>query len=192
MKGETIMLKEKFTNVKQKTGGVIGKSCKFVHEHRRTIGYLTVLVVVDAICNHYINSKNNKVLRKVYCDGLNKGYNIGVDDTIYAHVLLEENGLLEQTMDGKKLDYDNDADVTEYIRRMKEIQQETLGYTIIEFSVKKRISKKDYLSFFILSVKKSCVLMKRSDLYAEMVCKQNDYENVRYKYKRISKSNGSN
>lgn len=131
------MLKEKFTKVKQKTGGVIGKSCKFVHEHRRTIGYLTVLVVTDAICKHYINSKNNKVLRKVYYDGVNKGYNKGVDDTIYAHVQLLENGLMEQTMDGKELDIDNDANVAEYISRTKEIQQETLGYPVIEFSVEK-------------------------------------------------------
>lgn len=131
------MLNGKIIKAKQKAGGVIEKSCKFVHEHRGTIGYLTVLVVVDAICNHYINSKNNKVLRKVYCNGLNKGYNRGVDDTIYAHVLLEENGLLEQTMDGKKLDFDSDADVNEYISRVKEIQQETLGYPVIEFSFKK-------------------------------------------------------
>lgn len=131
------MLKEKFTNVKQKTGGVIRKSCRFVHEHRRTIGYLTVLVVTDAIYKHYINSKNNKVLRKVYYDGVNKGYKKGVNDAIYTQVQFLENGLLEQTMDDKELDYDNDADVTEYIRRMKEIQQETLGYPVIEFSVKK-------------------------------------------------------
>lgn len=131
------MLKEKFTNVKQKAGGVIGKTCKFVQEHRRTIGYLTVLVATDAICKHYINSKNNKVLRKVYYDGVNKGYKKGVNDAIYTQVQFLENGLLEQTMDDKELDYDNDADVTEYIRRMKEIQQETLGYPVIEFSVKK-------------------------------------------------------
>ena len=86
------MLKEKIIKARQKSGGVIGKSCKFVHEHRRTIGYLTVVVVADAI---------------------------------------------EQTMDGKELDYNNDADVDEYISRMKEIQQETLGYPVIEFSVKK-------------------------------------------------------
>ena len=131
------MLKEKIIKARQKAGGVIGKSYKFVHEHRGTIGYLTVLVVADVICNHYINSKNNKVLRKVYCNGLNKGYNRGVDVAIYAHVLLEENGLMEQTMDGKKLDFDNDADVNEYISRVKEIQQETLGYPVIEFSFKK-------------------------------------------------------
>ena len=131
------MLKEKLLRLDKKAGGVIGKSCKFVYEHRGTIGYLTVLVVADAICNHYINSKNNKVLRKVYYDGLNKGYNKGVDDTIYAHVQFLENGLMEQTMDGKELDIDNDADVAEYISRMKEIQQETLGYPVIEFSVEK-------------------------------------------------------
>lgn len=131
------MLKEKIIKAIQKAGGVIGKSCKFVHEHRGTIGYLTVLVVTDAICNHYINSKNNKVLKKVYYDGVNKGYKKGVNDAIYTQVQFLENGLLEQTMDGKKLDYDNDADVDEYISRMKEIQQETLGYPVIEFSVKK-------------------------------------------------------
>lgn len=131
------MLKEKIIKAMQKAGGVIGKTCKFVHEHRGTIGYLTVLVVADAICNHYINSKNNKVLRKVYYDGVNKGYKKGVNDAIYTQVQFLENGLLEQTMDGKKLDYDNDADVDEYISRMKEIQQETLGYPVIEFSVKK-------------------------------------------------------
>lgn len=131
------MLKEKLLRLDKKQEELLEKSCKFVHEHRGTIGYLAVLVVADAICNHYINSKNNKVLRKVYCNGLNKGYNRGVDDTIYAHVLLEENGLMEQTMDGKKLDFDNDADVNEYISRVKEIQQDTLGYPIIEFSFKK-------------------------------------------------------
>ena len=131
------MLKEKIIKAMQKAGGVIGKTCKFVHEHRGTIGYLTVLVVTDAICNHYINSKNNKVLKKVYYDGVNKGYKKGVNDAIYTQVQFLENGLLEQTMDGKELDYDNDADVDEYISRMKEIQQETLGYPVIEFSVKK-------------------------------------------------------
>lgn len=130
------MLKEKLLRLDKKAGGVIGKSCKFVNEHRGTIGYLTVLVV-GAICNHYINSKNNKVLRKVYYDGVHKGYNKGVNDAIYTQVQFLENGLLEQTMDGKELDYDNDADVDEYISRMKEIQQETLGYPVIEFSVKK-------------------------------------------------------
>ena len=131
------MLKEKIIKARQKTGGVIVKSCKFVHEHRRTIGYLTVLVMADAICKHFINSKNNKVLRKVYYDGVNKGYKKGVNDAIYTQVQFLENGLLEQTMDGKELDYNNDADVDEYISRMKEIQQETLGYPVIEFSVKK-------------------------------------------------------
>lgn len=131
------MLKEKIIKAMQKAGGVIGKTCKFVHEHRGTIGYLTVLVVTDTICNHYINSKNNKVLKKVYYDGVNKGYKKGVNDAIYTQVQFLENGLLEQTMDGKELDYDNDADVDEYISRMKEIQQETLGYPVIEFSVKK-------------------------------------------------------
>lgn len=131
------MLNGKIIKAKQKAGEVIEKSCKFVNEHRGTIGYLTVLVVVGAICNHYINSKNNKVLRKVYYDGVHKGYNKGVNDAIYTQVKFLENGLLEQTMDGKELDYDNDADVDEYISRMKEIQQETLGYPVIEFSVKK-------------------------------------------------------
>lgn len=131
------MLKEKIIKAMQKAGGVIGKTCKFVHEHQGTIGYLTVLIVTDAICNHYINSKNNKVLRKVYYDGVNKGYKKGVNDAIYTQVQFLENVLLEQTMDGKELDYDNDADVNEYISRMKEIQQEILGYPVIEFSVKK-------------------------------------------------------
>ena len=131
------MLKEKIIKARQKAGGVIVKSCKFVHEHRRTIGYMAVLVATDAIYKHYINSKNNKILRKVYYDGVNKGYKKGVNDAIYTQVQFLENGLLEQTMDGKELDYDNDADVDEYIIRMKEIQQETLGYPVIEFSVKK-------------------------------------------------------
>ena len=131
------MLKEKIIKARQKAGGVIGKSCKFVNEHRRTIGYLTVLVAADAICNHFINSKNNKVLKKVYYDGVNKGYKKGVDDAMYTQVQFLENGLLEQTMDGKELDFNNDADVDEYISRIKEIQQETLGYPVIEFAVKK-------------------------------------------------------
>ena len=131
------MLKEKIIKARQKAGGVIGKSCKFVNEHRRTIGYLTVLVATDAICNHFINSKNNKVLRKVYYDWVIKGYKKGVKYDMYTQVKLLENGLLEQTIDGKELDFNNDADVDEYISRIKEIQQETLGYPVIEFTVKK-------------------------------------------------------
>lgn len=54
------MLKEKFTKVKQKTGEVIKKACKYAYDNRGTIGYIVGAIATSAIYEHCINPERDR------------------------------------------------------------------------------------------------------------------------------------
>lgn len=68
------MLKEKFTKVKQKTGEVIKKACKYAYDNRGTIGYIVGAIATSAIYEHCINPERDRNCIKA---GLVEGYKGG-------------------------------------------------------------------------------------------------------------------
>lgn len=126
------MLKEKFTKVKQKTGEVITKACKYAYENRGTIGCIVGAIATSAIYEHCINPERDRNCIKA---GLEEGYKYGYikgrHDTTRVFNKFSEKGLLLRTMDGKELDCNDKAQVDEYSNRVDKIQQDMLGYNVV-------------------------------------------------------------
>lgn len=126
------MLKEKFTNVKQKTGEVIKKVGKYVYENRGTIGCIVGAIATSAIYEHYINpERDQNFIKAGLVEGYKDGYIKGRHDTTRVFNKFNEKGLLVQTMDGKELDFNDKAQVDEYSNRVDKIQQDMLGYNVV-------------------------------------------------------------
>lgn len=126
------MLKEKFTKVKQKTGEVIEKACKYVYENRGTIGCIVGAIVTSAIYEHCINPERDRnCIKAGLVEGYKDGYIKGRGDTTRVFNKFNEKGLLVRTMDGKEVDFDDKAQVDEYSNRVDKIQQDMLGYNVV-------------------------------------------------------------
>lgn len=126
------MLKEKFTKVKQKTGEVIKKACKYAYENRGTIGCIVGAIATSAIYEHCINPERDRNCIKAGLDeGYKDGYIKGRNDTTRVFNKFDEKGLLVQTMDGKEVDFNDKAQVDEYSNRVDKIQQDMLGYNVV-------------------------------------------------------------
>lgn len=126
------MLKEKFTNVKQKTGAVIEKTCKYVYENRGIIGWYAGMIVTAVIYDHYINPERERDCVKAgLVEGYKDGYVKGRHDTTSVFNKFHEKGLLVRTMDGEEVDFDNKAQADEYSNRVNKIQQDMLGYNVV-------------------------------------------------------------
>ena len=126
------MLKEKFTKVKQKTGEVIKKACKYAYDNRGTIGYVVGAIATSALYEHFVNPERDRNCIKAGLEeGYKDGYIKGSNDTTRVFNEFNEKGLLVQTMDGKELDFNNKAQVDEYSNRVDKIQQDMLGYNVV-------------------------------------------------------------
>lgn len=126
------MLKEKFTKVKQKTGEVIKKACKYAYDNRGTIGYIVAAIATSVIYEHCINPERDRNFIKAGLEeGYKDGYIKGRNDTTRVFNEFSEKGLLVQTMDGKELDFNDKAKVDEYSNRVDKIQQDMLGYNVV-------------------------------------------------------------
>lgn len=126
------MLKEKFTKVKQKTGAVIKKTCKYVYENRGIIGYYAGMIVTAVAYEYCFNPQKEKALKKAFFNkGYETGHEHGCHDTINVFNAFHNNGLLVRTMDGKEVDFDDKAQADEYSNRVYKIQQDTLGYNVV-------------------------------------------------------------
>lgn len=131
-KGGTIMLKEKFTKVKQKTGEVIKKACKYAYENRGTIGYIVGTIATSVIYEHCINPERDRNFIKAGLEeGYKDGYIKGRHDTTRVFNKFNEKGLLVRTMDGKEVDFNDEAQVDEYSNRVDKIQQDMFGYNVV-------------------------------------------------------------
>lgn len=126
------MLKEKFTNFKQQFGAVIKKADKYVCENRGIIGYYAGMIITAIAYEYCFNPKKEKTLKK---EAFNKGYEAGHEtgcrDTINVFNAFHNNGLLARTMDGKEVDFNDKAQVDEYSNRVDKIQQNMLGYNVV-------------------------------------------------------------
>ena len=126
------MLKEKFTKVKQKTGEVIKKACKYAYDNRGTIGYIVGAIATSVIYEHCINPERDQNFIKAGLEeGYKDGYIKGRNDTTRVFNKFNEKGLLVQTMDGKELDFNDKSQVDEYSNRVDKIQQDMLGYNVV-------------------------------------------------------------
>lgn len=126
------MLKEKFTKVKQKTGEVIKKACKYAYDNRRTIGYIVGAIATSAIYEHCINPERDRnCIKAGLVEGYKGGYIKGCHDTTRVFNKFNEKGLLVRTMDGKEVDFNDKAQVDEYSNRVDKIQQDMLGYNVV-------------------------------------------------------------
>ena len=131
-KGGTIMLKEKFTKVKQKTGEVIKKAYKYAYDNREVIGYMAGAIATSVIYEHCIDPKRDRNLIKAGLEeGYKDGYIKGRHDTTRVFNKFNEKGLLVRTMDGKEVDFNDKAQVDEYSNRVNKIQQDMLGYNVV-------------------------------------------------------------
>lgn len=126
------MLKEKFTNVKQKFGAVIKKADKYVCENRGIIGYYAGIIITTIAYEYYFNHQKEKTLKKAaFNNGYEAGHKTGRRDTINVFNAFHKNGLLARTMDGKEVDFNDKAQADEYSNRVDKIQQDTLGYNVV-------------------------------------------------------------
>ena len=126
------MLKEKFTKVKQKTGEVIKKACKYAYDNRGTIGYIVGAIATSVIYEHCINPERDRNFIKAGLEeGYKDGYIKGRNDTTRAFNKFNEKGLLVRTMDGKEVDFNDKAQVDEYSNRVDKIQQDMFGYNVV-------------------------------------------------------------
>lgn len=126
------MLKEKFTNVKQKTGAVIEKTCKYVYENRGFIGWYAGMIVTAAAYEFYFNPRERKVYKKILLrKGYEDGYKRGRHDVTDVFNAFSSNGLLVRTMDGEEVDFDNKAQADEYSNRVNKIQQNMFGHNLV-------------------------------------------------------------
>ena len=126
------MLKEKFTKVKQKTGEVIKKACKYAYENRGTIGYIVGAIATSAIYEHRINPERDRNFIKAgLVEGYKDGYIKGRHDTTRVFNKFNEKGLLVRTMDGKDVDFNDKVQVDEYSNRVNKIQQDMFGYNVV-------------------------------------------------------------
>ena len=126
------MLKEKFTKVKQKTGEVIKKACKYAYDNRGTIGYVVGAIATSALYEHFVNPERDRNCIKAGLEeGYKDGYIKGRHDTTRVFNEFGEKGLLVQTMDGKEVDFNDKAQVDEYSNRVDKIQQDMLGYNVV-------------------------------------------------------------
>ena len=126
------MLKEKFTKVKQKTGEVIKKACKYAYDNRETIGYIAGAIATSFIYEHCIDPERDRNFIKAGLEeGYKDGYIKGCNDTTRVFNKFDEKGLLVRTMDGKKVDFNDKAQVDEYSNRVEKIQQGMLGYNVV-------------------------------------------------------------
>lgn len=126
------MLKEKFTKVKQKTGEVIKKACKYAYENRGTIGYIVGAIATSVIYEHCINPERDRNFIKAGLEeGYKDGYIKGRHDTTRVFNKFNEKGLLVRTMDGKEVDFNDKAQVDEYSNRVDKIQQDMFGYNVV-------------------------------------------------------------
>ena len=129
------MLKEKFTKVKQKTGAVIKKTCEYVYENRGIIGWYAGMIVTAAAYEFCFNPREKEACKKdSFKKGYEKGYERGNCNTVDVFDAFNENGLITQTMDGKKVDLNNKAQTDEYISRMDKIQQNMFGHNLVYFT----------------------------------------------------------
>ncbi len=126
------MLKEKFTKVKQKTGAVIKKTCKYVYENRGIIGYYAGMIITAIAYEYCFNPQKEKGLKEV---SFNKGYEVGHEhgcrDTINVFNAFHNNGLLVRTMDGEEVNFNDKAKADEYSNRVNKIQQDMLGHNVV-------------------------------------------------------------
>lgn len=126
------MLKEKFTNVKQKTGEVIKKACKYAYENRGTIGFIAGAIATSAIYEHCIEPERDQNFIKAGLEeGYKDGYIKGRNGTTRVFNKFVEKGLLVRTMDGKEVDFNDKAQADEYSNRVDKIQQDMLGYNVV-------------------------------------------------------------
>lgn len=126
------MLKEKFTKVKQKTGEVIKKACKYAYENRGTIGCIVGAIATSAIYEYCINPERDRnCIKAGLVEGYKDGYIKGRNDTTRVFNKFNEKGLLVRTMDGKEVDFNDKAQVDEYSNRVNKIQQNMLGYNVV-------------------------------------------------------------
>ena len=126
------MLKEKFTKVKQKTGEVIKKAYKYAYENRETIGFIAGAIATSAIYEHCIEPERDQNFIKAGLEeGYKDGYINGRNDTTRVFNKFSEKGLLVRTMDGKEVDFNDKAQVDEYSNRVDKIQQDMLGYNVV-------------------------------------------------------------
>lgn len=126
------MLKEKFTKVKQKTGEVIKKACKYLYDNRGTIGYIVGVIATSVIYEHCINPKRDRnFIKKGLEEGYKDGYIKGRNDTTRVFNKFNEKGLLVRTMDGKEVDFNDKDQFDEYSNRVDKIQQDMLGYNVV-------------------------------------------------------------
>lgn len=126
------MLKEKFTKVKQKTGEVIKKACKYAYENRGAIGCVVGAIATSALYEYFINPERDcNCIKTGLIEGYKDGYIKGRHDTTRVFNKFNEKGLLVQTMDGKELDLNDKAQVDEYSNRVNKIQQDMLGCNVV-------------------------------------------------------------
>ena len=126
------MLKEKFTKVKQKTGEVIKKAYKYAYENRGTIGYVVGAIATSALYEHFVNPERDRnCIKSGLIEGYKGGYIKGRNDTTRVFNEFSEKGLLVRTMDGKEVDFNDKAQVDEYSNRVDKIQQDMLGYNVV-------------------------------------------------------------
>ena len=126
------MLKEKFTKVKQKTGEVIKKACKYAYDNQGTIGYIFGAITMSVIYVYCINPERDRNFIKAGLEeGYKDGYIKGRHDTTRVFNKFNEKGLLVRTMDGKEVDFNDKTQVDEYSNRVNKIQQDMLGYNVV-------------------------------------------------------------
>lgn len=126
------MLKEKFTKVKQKTGEVIKKAYKYAYENRGAIGYVVGAIATSALYEHFVNPERDRnCIKSGLIEGYKGGYIKGRNDTTRVFNEFSEKGLLVRTMDGKEVDFNDKAQVDEYSNRVDKIQQDMLGYNVV-------------------------------------------------------------
>lgn len=126
------MLKEKFTNVKQKTGEVIKKAYKYAYENRGTIGCIVGAIATSALYEYCINPERDRnYIKAGLVEGYKGGYIKGRNDTTRVFNKFNEKGLLVRTMDGKEVDFNDKSQVDEYSNRVNKIQQDMLGYNVV-------------------------------------------------------------